>query len=353
MFRCSECGAVYEVKPDFCDCGNDTFVEEISEDFYQQDDYNEYENSEDYSKVKRKKTFDEQYPMLARFRDSLDPISVIIFILCIISSILVMIFINPKEEPETKPVKPVETVKKEVPDINSFWNDTPSKVEIEIQNEEEEEEQNAAPPVVEQPKPIPINVPPIIKTPVKPVQNTGRTQPVKQSGSNVKPKQNTVTQQPKTPKQTQVQNPQQPAQPTTQQNTQPQNQPQTISQKPSMPADAPLTTLKPIKPSYNETQVLQELKTYKTELRNSLFSKINFSRIFGDGTCTVVFSVDSTGKLINKSFSSQSSNNTLNDEVYAAIMATPYFKKPPSSYKGQKMYFTVKFNGGKYSVSLN
>ena len=25
MFKCKECGAEYEVKPDYCDCGNDEF----------------------------------------------------------------------------------------------------------------------------------------------------------------------------------------------------------------------------------------------------------------------------------------------------------------------------------------
>ena len=27
MFRCKECGTEFDVKPDYCDCGNDTFDE--------------------------------------------------------------------------------------------------------------------------------------------------------------------------------------------------------------------------------------------------------------------------------------------------------------------------------------
>ena len=27
MFKCKECGAEYEIKPDYCDCGNDEFDE--------------------------------------------------------------------------------------------------------------------------------------------------------------------------------------------------------------------------------------------------------------------------------------------------------------------------------------
>ena len=31
MFRCKECGSEFDKKPDYCDCGNDTFEEIISE----------------------------------------------------------------------------------------------------------------------------------------------------------------------------------------------------------------------------------------------------------------------------------------------------------------------------------
>ena len=27
MFRCKECGSEFDIKPDYCDCGNDTFEE--------------------------------------------------------------------------------------------------------------------------------------------------------------------------------------------------------------------------------------------------------------------------------------------------------------------------------------
>ena len=29
MYKCSECGSEYKEKPNFCDCGNDEFVEII------------------------------------------------------------------------------------------------------------------------------------------------------------------------------------------------------------------------------------------------------------------------------------------------------------------------------------
>ena len=27
MYKCSDCGAEYKVKPDYCDCGNNSFIE--------------------------------------------------------------------------------------------------------------------------------------------------------------------------------------------------------------------------------------------------------------------------------------------------------------------------------------
>lgn len=31
MYKCKECGTEYEIKPDYCDCGNNTFEEILSE----------------------------------------------------------------------------------------------------------------------------------------------------------------------------------------------------------------------------------------------------------------------------------------------------------------------------------
>ena len=31
MFRCKECGTEFDVKPDYCDCGNDTFDEIVEQ----------------------------------------------------------------------------------------------------------------------------------------------------------------------------------------------------------------------------------------------------------------------------------------------------------------------------------
>ena len=30
MYKCKECGAKYEIKPEYCECGNDSFVKVLS-----------------------------------------------------------------------------------------------------------------------------------------------------------------------------------------------------------------------------------------------------------------------------------------------------------------------------------
>ena len=37
MFRCKECGTEFDVKPDYCDCGNDTFVANNSDNYVEKE----------------------------------------------------------------------------------------------------------------------------------------------------------------------------------------------------------------------------------------------------------------------------------------------------------------------------
>ena len=88
-------------------------------------------------------------------------------------------------------------------------------------------------------------------------------------------------------------------------------------------------------------------------MRNTIASKIKFAGVIGDGDCVVSFSISNNGTLINRKFEKQSTNNTLNDAVYHAIMQTPGFKNPPEGYNGQTMRFTVKMYSGNFEVTLN
>ena len=96
----------------------------------------------------------------------------------------------------------------------------------------------------------------------------------------------------------------------------------------------------------------QELISYKANLRNTIARKIDFTKVIGDGSCTVSFKIDLTGKLIKRSFTKQSSNNTLNDAVYNAVMATPSFNPPPDAYNNEILNLNIKFYNGNFEISL-
>lgn len=356
MYRCRECGAEFEVKPDFCDCGNDTF-EEV------------FDKIEDVTIAPlRRKTFEEQYPGISEFLQTLDPISVIVFIFCIILSVLALIFIKPDEQEIAESVKSKEAVTKNinVADINSFWNDTPPRqIEMAVHNQETQTIVEKFIDILPKQEPqktsqTPKQQPQKVQTPKPQPKTTNQTKANKPSSQ--KPK---------------VSKPAQNVQKTPQQTAKPNSQPKLAQQTQKQPSQANNTAQKPVsntqqQPSQNtnsQTSVqkvqqvdnsaviqaqaaAQELKKYKNGLRNTLFSKINFTKVYGNGACIVDFQINSNGKLVNRSFSKQSTNNTLNDEVYSAIINTPVYKVPPSSYNGQTLHFSVKFENGNYEVSL-
>ena len=347
MFKCKDCGCEYKEKPDFCDCGNDTF-DEIPEPQPQNFEYDK--NTEIIPK--KKKTFKEQYPMLSSFMGTLDPISVIIFVLCIALSIGSFFVIKPKENTETPQEQAaVKNEPRTVPDINTFWDDTPPKKEIAVATPESDKdkgliaqvvdmipkkEENKTPvavtttPKKEQPKPA-VKTTPKTNTKTQTQTGTKKTTPAKQNTQpKTQPKQQTQPVAQTTPAQTKVNNPPSQTTPTT----------------PPVVTTPQQTTVVPVK---NE----QEWKSYKDGLKRTLFAKMNMLNVYGDGSCVVDFKVDSNGKLTGRSFSKQSDNNTLNDEVYKAIISTPTYKVPPSGYAGQTLHFSVKITNGKFSVTLN
>ena len=87
MYRCTECGSEYELKPDFCDCGNDEFVNVSETAETAKSDIQpvkaEPQKQEEKPKPQPakavyttpklpKRTFSEQYPVLSDFLKFLD-----------------------------------------------------------------------------------------------------------------------------------------------------------------------------------------------------------------------------------------------------------------------------------------
>ena len=349
MYRCCDCGCEYETKPDFCDCGNDTFEEIIPEPEIVPE-----------QKVKHKKTFDEQYPELSKFKESLDPISVIIFLLCIVLSVCSFIFIKPKETQTVQNQEPEVKEERKVADINTFWNDTPPKPEPKANKQEpsvaetiveqinniipkkEETKKQEQKPTVKAPqqKPTQVQQKPAQKTQTKVTQTAKKPAQTQ-----------TQTSKPAPSKQTQIQQPKTQTQPQPQNNTQTQTQPKTQQPQPSQQIQ---TQIRPINTQTSQQQAEKELKAYKSELRNIFASKIkgNLLQVYGDGDCVVAFKISSNGKLASGSFSKQSTNNTLNDAVYQAVMSISSYKIPPSSYNGQTLYLSVKISNGVAQISV-
>ena len=121
MYRCTDCSKKYQAKPDYCDCGNNAFTQEVVSTASIQP-----------GQADAPKTFFEQYPSIKQFIDSVDVLSGTIFGLCIILSILLWNFIGAWEPPADTAATPQETEtssaqNQNIPDINSLWNTTPPK----------------------------------------------------------------------------------------------------------------------------------------------------------------------------------------------------------------------------------
>jgi len=342
MYRCRECGSEFDIKPDYCDCGNDTF-DEIAENI-QSDISNEPVKEEtpvnffetkktEYDIPQKEEKISEpvikfEKPNIPQIK--IEPISLTIFLICVLLSVFVIFFIgNPKEDVVTdKNIEIEQTSIKNIPSIDKIWDNTlpVRKTEIEPTHAIQES-------VVQQPIQV--------VTPVEVKKNENKV---------IQPKQQkTVTTAQKQTKPTQTQS----QQAQTKQSNSSQIKPKTTTTNTTAKPVPVKTQPAPVQQAPAKTYNPQEMINYKIALRNKLVSKIDFTSILGDGTCIVSFKISQSGTLINRAFVKQSENGILNDVVYNAIMSTPTFNSPPTSYNNETLKFTVKMYDGRYEVSLN
>ena len=274
MFRCKECGCEFDIKPEYCDCGNNTFDEIIS-----------VQNSKN--------------------PDIRQIISVVFFVLCLILAIIPWT-IKPKaktEQPEPKVESGVQT-ELTIPDIEKLWVDSRPKLSGDTSAQVVKKEVQKPLKSVVQPIAKPVQ-----KTPPKPVKSV--------TSSGTKNTNQKVTAQ----------------------------KPPEVVEKVSQQVMSQTQSAKPQKAAVKTAPVdMTPLINYKNDLRIALLSKLNVPNIQGVGDCAVSFSVNSDGKLLNRSFVYKSSNKSVNDEVYYMLMRLPYFKKPPSIYKGEILKLKFYFN---------
>ena len=375
MFICSECGTKYKIMPKFCDCGNDIFIEE----------------QEPQAPIQDIDILQEQSPRRkGRGKvESFSPVAIGAFALCIILSLVILFFIgNPQKEiPAENNADNQNEQITDIPAIDSFWNNTPPKSapneEEKIAQESKEQPimdivpkfvQNILPQETKKTQaPITVKTNPAksvntvkqVKTQkqtTKPVQSTAtkptQTQQINsqaqaitnriknnmQQNNTPKP-QNTIPQQPvqapqptqttKTPPATQITQTTQPAIKT--------NKTQTTVQ-----TQAPTPTVK----TKSQAELIKELNTYKASLRNTIGRKIDFTKVIGDGDCALTFKINSSGRLISKAFTKQSSNITLNDAVFSAMSSITSYNPPPEGYKGEKLNLKIRFYNGNFEITL-
>ena len=367
MYKCKECGQEYNVKPEYCDCGNDEFETVVTETFAEQklNKVNQafQQNSENSSKEQVCKVLKQEqaqninndnlaqkkeHQKIVKIAHPFDIISFVIFCFCLALSVFVIFFAwNPIEEDlqKTEQIKPYET--KVIPSIDSFWNNTPIKIKENTVTKKDEKLQidNVANNVTQ--TLIPVKTTELKKNSV-PLLNNNKVQPQKTNTTNkkiatkqssaVSNKVNTATAKTKdeaAKKQAEIDKERKDAEEALLKKLQEEQAKKNAEEKAKQAAIAN-----------------KEYSNYKAQLRNTIGRKVDFTRVIGDGDCTVSFKIDSNGKLINRSFTKQSTNNTLNDAVYQAIMSTPYFNPPPSAYKNETLNLNIKFNNGNFEISL-
>lgn len=304
MFKCTVCNTEYKIKPDYCECGNDTFSE-ITEQTEPQN-----------QKRLPVKNF----------------LSIFIFALCILLSATIISIKPENKQPQMKKTeKPGIT---NIPDIETIWNSTPPEIISSTQNI------------------ITVYEKPIKKTTQKPerlpIQKKIKQEKLKQSAPNkiiAKPEPKKVK------KTTQAQNKPSPEQPSqSEKKPQQQTQPQQTQQK--QHTSQPVKQVTKPAPQPIKTMNSQEWDKYKNSLRYALLSKLDIVKITGEGDCAIEFSFDQNGKLLNRKFIYKSQNKTVNDEVYLMLMKLPIYKTPPSGYNGEKIKMKFYINNGYYEISF-
>ena len=328
MYRCSECNKEFKEKVDFCDCGNDEFI--FIED------------------LKQIKSPIKKEPMTLEQKSQI--VSLVFFIVCLLLSFVVWLIPINKNQEEIKITEDKNEVKEnlEIPNIDKFWDNTLPKPEVVVRQEAK-------------PEPLPVqNVVKVVQPPVKKSQQV-KVQQKSQVVQN-KPKTN-VTKPVTQPKSAQtVQNKQNKKNNVKQSNAN-QSTDKTDKNKVIQPKTQEVKQkTQDVKPKAQEVKEQPkkvynpnspEMLKYKGELRAALFRKFPVGSIQGSGSCSVHFSIDLTGKLINRGFTKQSDNKSLNDAVYYMLMSVPRFKAPPASYSGETINMTFTLNNGSYAVTIN
>ena len=291
-YRCKDCGAVYEEKIEYCECGNNTF--DILEPAAQK-------------------------PLKSPADKGLI-ISWAFFGLCLLLS-LIILFVIPNggaKTPQAEPAAKTEIKKENIPDIDALWKD----------------------PVLPEPEPEPVETAPepvvIIQKIIKRIETPVQTPPAAKPAAH------------------KTEQPVQQSKPVVQSTPVQKPVSQAVQKPAAQSVQKPVIKEQPVKKEQPKVskQLDSSVIKYRNILREVLLSKLNVGSISGRGTCVIQFSVDNTGKLINRKFAEYANNKSMNDAIYYMMMSVPKFQPPPPAYKGETFKIKFTIDNGAYEISF-
>ncbi len=314
MYRCTECKEEFKEKPEYCTCGNDEFEEftapPVKDSTFQKEQQPLPHKNFDFKKFDMVKVF-----------------SIGFFCLCLILAVIPWIIKT--EKPAKTVQKQKEEVAKTIPDIESLWQNAKPQT------------QTAETAPKPEPSPKPVQTP---ETPKPKTQTTSTTQkPAAAAKTQPKPASKTTSAASKPVKKAP------PAQPATQSKP---KLPQSVLNTVQNTTSTQQTVQQPVKKEEPPKMNPSEFLNYKGAIRSALLAKLNVAAVQGSGDCAIEFSLDNSGKLINRNFIYKSQNKSVNDEVYLMLMRLPYYKTPPAHYNGEKIKLKFLFNNGYYEITF-
>lgn len=321
IYKCNNCGRNFNFKPDFCECGNNEFVEVVENfdystvktDFNSGKDvdflYNQNNSAHNDDDFENENSYEKD---LKKQRTS-ELVAIIVFVVVLITAVIMIIsnvsVLVKKSHDKTASVE----IESYIPsDVNEYWTDS-KPTETSTNNARQGNNTNS------------VNTNSVNKknvtTPAKP--SVQKTLPKTEKNTSPKP----VTKKQDSQK-TQI----------------------VAKAKPEIVK--PKTEVqKPITKPDNAISVEEYLR-YKNSLRNRLFANFPILNVQGQGTAKIAFSVAPDGKLINRRFVSQSGNKSLDDAMYHMLMRVPVYAVPPAGFEGREIMMQMDFNNGHYSFSF-
>lgn len=346
MYKCTECGMEFENKPDYCDCGNDEFVLTVIEPEKQEENPVKTEETppvaeksipaEEFFKSQTEQKVNYNNPSSdERNKLPVSPIAIYVFAVCVIYAFYILIFWNPVQQTTEKITKEIEKIENvAIPSIDKLWKD-PDPAKIVQQNNKVDNKQKTD--AVQSDKTISALKP--VQKPVTKPKTVNTNQP--KTTAKTKTNNNNQTQQVKPVQQPQIQ-----------QDDAAKKAAEAAKKAQEAKQKAEAEALKAAEQARKNAMAKQELHSYKINLRNTIAQKIDFTKVIGDGDCAVTFKLDSSGRLVSRTFAKQSSNITLNNAVYNAVMAVPSYVAPPSGYSNETLRLNVKFTNGNFAITL-